>query len=107
MKDFFHVILVCDDESKFPKYNIPNSLSDNFETSWIPLMRIFCLTQKGQERGRSHLIIVKHVAADREDSLMNQTTSRVACICTMASIKVSAFLLFLSEVIMMSELCSD
>ena len=106
MKDFFHVILVCDDESKFPKYNIPKSLSDNFETSWIPLMRIFCLTQKGQERGRSHLIVVKHVAADREDSLMNQTTSRVDCICTMASIKVSAFY-YLSESIVISDVCSE
>ena len=74
-------------------YSIPNFLSDNFDTSWIPLMRISCLTQRGQERGRSHLIVVRQVAVHREVSLMKQTTSRVDCICMMTSKKVSALLL--------------
>ena len=91
-----YVALVSDDNRK---------LSDSFDASWIPLMRIFCLTQRGQEKGRSHLIIVRHMAVD---SLMNQTTSKVDYICMMTSPKVSAPFSFLCcEVILMSELCSD
>ena len=60
---------------------------------WIPLTRITCLTQTGHGRGRSHLTMVRPVAVERGDFLMNLTTSRVACICTMTSPKVSAFLL--------------
>ena len=71
------------------------------------LMRIFCLIPTGPGRERGHLTMVRPVAVDREENLMNQTTSRVAFICTMPPTKVSAFLLILSEVILMSEMCSD